>query len=494
MPTERAVFLPEKFARLAVCAALGVLVFGSRAWLVRSAGSPVPFWDQWDAEAFGLYGPWLRGQLHWLDLVRAHNEHRIVLTRLADLALFAGLGEWNPWAQLLLNGALHALTAAALGALFWPALPARERGVFFAGLAVLFTALAGWQNALWGFQSQVYFANLLTVAAIAGLVLARPGNAGWAGGWVAAVLALGANGSGLLAPAAVLAATALPAARTERPPGTRRAWFTVAMLVAAGLALHSTVPGHAALQARSVGQFFAVFTQALAWPWVDQGAWCLVMQLPLAWLVCRRARGAGLDNFERAALGLGIFALLQAAAIAYSRGGGLTDARPLSRYQDPLLLGAAAQLFAALRLWSASSRPARLAVLAWGGATLAGLLGLTVTNLTLHLPYKRVQDQAGLQMVRTYLATGDATVFHTDPRLTGPHPDADAVRRVLDDPALRAVLPADLRAPADSGAPVPPGIIRIAPVITVLGAGLLALLVWFSLRPEKSSAERSVRT
>src|SRR6478735_4239191 len=100
MPTERAVFRSGKFARLAVCAALGVLVFGSRAWLVRAAGSPVPFWDQWDAEALGLYEPWLSGQLHWPDLLRAHNEHRIVLTRLADLALFAGLGAWNSWAQL----------------------------------------------------------------------------------------------------------------------------------------------------------------------------------------------------------------------------------------------------------------------------------------------------------------------------------------------------------------------------------------------------------
>ena len=77
--------------RAAVCGALAAVVFFSRAWLIREWGSPLPFWDQWDAEAIGLYWPWLNGTIHWQDLFRAHNEHRIFLTRAADLALFVAV-------------------------------------------------------------------------------------------------------------------------------------------------------------------------------------------------------------------------------------------------------------------------------------------------------------------------------------------------------------------------------------------------------------------
>jgi hypothetical protein len=165
--------------RTGICFSVAAVVFFSRAWLVRAWGSPLPFWDQWDAEAIGLYLPWLNGTLRWQDLFRAHNEHRIVFTRAADLVLFVAYGGWNPWAQMLLNATLHALTAAVLAAIFWPAIPPRSRVLFVGGLALLFIATCGWQNALYGFQSQVYFANFLSVCAIAGLCIGKPLGAKW---------------------------------------------------------------------------------------------------------------------------------------------------------------------------------------------------------------------------------------------------------------------------------------------------------------------------
>jgi hypothetical protein len=167
------------------------------------------------------------------------------------------------------------------------------------------------------------------------------------------------------------------------------------------------------------------------------------MQLPLLVLLVRRwRRRIPLSPLERCAVGLALFAALQAAAVAHNRAGGLIDYRPLSRYQDPLLLGVAAQGFAVLRLAVEAARPGRLLALAWIAALLFGLLTLTTTNLTFNLPFKRAQDAAGIQQVRTYLATGDATVFTRDPLFPGPHPNPGSIQRVLDDPLLRPVLPA----------------------------------------------------
>jgi hypothetical protein len=474
--------------RATLCSALAALVFCSRAWLIRAGGSPVPFWDQWDAEALGLYLPWLHGTFRWADLLQAHNEHRIVCTRLADLALFVARGGWDPWTELLLNAALHAATAAGLAGIFWPATTARNRPVLVLGLAVLFTSTCGWQNALWGFQSQFYFANLFTVAAIAGLCLGPPARAGWWLGLGAAGLALFTTGGGLLAAAAILAASL--GARWRATPTVRPWWADalVAAVLLAGIALRPTAAGHDPLHAKSLAQFLAVWTRCLAWPWVDSGFLGLVMPLPLVGLVTVRWRQrVALDGPERCALALGLFAVLHAAAVAYSRGAGLLDARPLSRYQDPLLLGVAAQLFAALRLGAGAGRVRRIALLLWGGLALAGLIGLTETNLTLNLPYKRSQDGASLAMIRAYVATGDAAVFTRDARFAGPHPDPHVVQRVLDDPALRAILPPTLLAAPDDPAGPPPRVIQHGPALTAVSGALLLILVAWRRRADSAT-------
>ena len=80
--------------RLIVCTTLAALVFASRAWLAQVWGSALPFWDEWDLEAVGLYRTWMDGTLRLGDLFHAHNEHRLLLTRLVDLGFFVLYGRW----------------------------------------------------------------------------------------------------------------------------------------------------------------------------------------------------------------------------------------------------------------------------------------------------------------------------------------------------------------------------------------------------------------
>ena len=477
--------------RAIICIALASLVFFSRAWLIRAGGSSMPFWDQWDAEALNLYLPWLNGDLHWASLFQAHNEHRILFTRLADLALFVAYGRWDTRAEMLFNAVLHAATAAALAAIFWSAHPPRARMVFILGLALLFTATCGWQNALWGFQSPVYFTDLLVIGTIAGLCGSTAQSKNWWLGLMAACLALVASGGGMLASAAALI-TGL--AETRRTSDFARNWPAFVMMSAVlilGLTLTPPTPWHVPLHAKNVSQFFAVFTHCLAWPWVNDGVFCYAMQLPLAALMFIRWRKREpLDSAERCALALGLFSALHAAAIAYSRGGGLLDARPLSRYQDPLLLGITAQLFAVARLGVIGARATRIALLLWGGIALAGLIGLTETNLTLHLPYKRSQDRASLAMTREYIATGDASVFTRNANFSGPHPNPKVVQRVLDEPKLRAILPAELLSAEAPPRTASLWLIQFSPILTlVAGTALLAALIYsLRLEPIQTSA------
>lgn len=474
--------------RVGAALALFGFVFCARAWLIKTWGSPVPYWDEWDAQALGLIRPWLEGTLRWADLFASHNEHRIVFTRLADLTLFIIGGKWNPWWQLLLNAVLHAATAATLLCLCWNEIPRHVRPGWLAGLALLFVAPSGWQNALWGFQSQVFFCSLLSVLAFGGLLLAPPFKPRWWLGWLAAALALFTVGSGMLAALAALLLGFVAffanyfSDRKSLRVSTHYSLLALLIIVVLGWSLRVAVPQHEPLRAHSLVQFSAVFFRCLSWPWVDSGWFWLVLQAPLGWLAVnlfrRRMRPDAMENFI---LGLGLLAALHAAAVAYTRGAGLLEARPLSRYQDPLLLGMVANLFVLLR-FAGSSRPGRIAALLWSGTLLAGLLTLTTTNLSLHLPFKRYQDTASLAQVRAYLTTHDAAVFSQEQQRATLHPNVAVVQRVLDDPQLRQVLPREF---FDANTR-PPWLVEYSPWLLLLCATGLIFVVCRCARPAKT--------
>ena len=423
-----------------------------------------------------LYPNWLDGTLTWTQIVAPHNEHRIVLTRLADLALFSVSGGWNPWTQMLFNAALHAATAAGLAAMFWPALDRAGRTIFVAVLAVVFAGTSGWQNALWGFQSQVYFANLLTLGAIAGAT-SSPLSRGWWWGWLAALLALFANASGWLASITLFALDGGTMLRTPNRQAWRGFW-PLTLLVLAGYLVQVRAPQHQSLHARDFEQFVTVFFRCLAWPHVTHGLLAVLMQLPLAWwLVDLWRSGKTAEPADRWILALGLFAGLHAASVAYTRGAGLPEDRPLSRYQDPLLLGLAAQACAGIVLAQRHGLLARLALLAWLAALAFGLVALTEFNLTLNLPYKRAHDAASLANIRDYVRTGDATVLNRKFGFAEPPEDPAVMRRVLDDPRVRRTLPAALYATDLINVNRPPFVVRYSPWLTTIAGVALALAI-----------------
>ena len=455
--------------------ALFSLVFFLRLWLVREWGSPLPFWDQWDAEALQLYRPWLDGSFRWADLFRAHNEHRLVLTRLIDLGLLVGTGRWQTWWQLVINAALNAATAAFLVATFWSGLTTQVRALFVGIVVALFATPSGWQNALWGLQSHAYLVNGLSCLAIVGLLTADLFRVRWWIGWGAALLVLFAQGSGVFAAIAVVAVATFTALISPAPRLHR--WLSIgaiAAVVGAGLALRVEVPGHAYLQAQNLDQFLAVFFRCLAWPHISQPLLCLALQAPLLWLgfdLLRRRRPPA--PLEAIALALGLVSLLNAAAIAHSRAAGLSDYLPLSRYQDSLILGTVGNLFLLLGPLS-RLRNHRLISIGWLGLLLLGVSVLAAGSLTLNLPFKALQNRTSQRMIIAYLHTRDPQVFVQANLYLRPLPTGESVIAVLNDPVLAPILPPELR--GETGPR--PWLIRYAPwLVAASGLALATCLL-----------------
>jgi hypothetical protein len=148
--------------------ALFAIVFGARLWIVNVCGSPLPVWDQWDAEGYGLFKPFLRGELPLSHLFQSHNEHRIVLTRLLALGLFQMNGMWDTRLEMVVNAAIAAGSATLIAHLLLVEIGATWWRPVVSMVALLWALPYGWENTTWGFQSQVYLLVLFSFLALWG--------------------------------------------------------------------------------------------------------------------------------------------------------------------------------------------------------------------------------------------------------------------------------------------------------------------------------------
>lgn len=151
-----------------------------------------------------------------------------------------------------------------------------------------------------------------------------------------------------------------------------------------------------------------------------------------------------------AVIGVSAWVILQAAVMAYLRGGN-TLPHPVSRYMDILALGALANFFAILLLMKEKSQSAArqtgvVFATCWITALAAG--SILISQHELGSRAVRTQSLSAIEeTVRAYVATGDRTHLESNPPRAIPYPRPQRLAMLLDDPAIRGILPAVVRAP-----------------------------------------------
>ena len=423
-------------------------VLAAQLLLVAWIGTDIPFQDEWDVEGRLTFPAWRDGTWQASSLWRPHNEHRILWTRSLNLALFSANGQWDPLIELTANAFIRAGAAAVLVAMLAAGFGRRGQWLVAAGVVVAFLPHVAWQNALWGFQSQVYFALLFSLLALAWLGRPERTTRQTVAGSVAGVAALLAMGSGAFVPVALLGLAALRAG--ERRNVDARFWRESApawALLVLALLLRTDVPTNAALHAHSAGAFFNAFGRALAWPHTAMPVAAVVLNAPLVITVAgrlARTRQAGVG--EDFALLAGGFGVIAAGAMAWSRGGGHEfDAGVTIRYVDFLLLLPIANAWCLVGLLREATEPrqqlARVLVTAWGVFLFAGWLGVSA-QITRGFIVPRLRDRdAPVRLAVEFQRTGDARGFAGQPAILTPHPNPESVRAVLDDRRMRGALP-----------------------------------------------------
>jgi hypothetical protein len=430
-------------------ASLFLAGLGAKLGLIHAQGFPLPYHDQWPGEAFELFLPYLSGKFSLALLLQPHNEHWIFFTRVLDLALLRLNGQWDGLLEMTCNAVIHCAGLAGFGWVMASLLGRRSWPPVWIALALDLALPFGWENTLWGFQSQFYFLLIFSWLTLWLLGLHKPWSARWWLGALTGFAALVTVASGFLAAAAVLALTALVAFKERDWRRQMPTWGVCAAVILAGLALKLTVRTGPSMQAQTAGELLAALGKSLAWPWVNLPWYALINFIPLALLgwVCWRSTEP-LKPGELLIFGMGIWAALQALAGAYARGIG--GVGPAWRYMDSLSFIAIANGLAAyvlLRDYRARLRFAPLvcaALACWTLGCLGGLGVLTNRAWTFELPDAYAEKVAQLKTACAWVATGDQHVFLAEPADMRLAPLADWL---MTQPAIRGILPACVREP-----------------------------------------------
>jgi hypothetical protein len=453
-------------------AAFFLLVLGGKLLLISYYGAAIPFWDQWDAEALNLYRPYLEGTLAFGDLFATHNEHRLFTARLFLLALLELNGRiWDPVLQMQVNAVLHVIVLLVILRFLGKGLTDSSRYFLSLFAAIVYLVPFGWENSLMGIQSLFYLLLLFSLLCL-WLTVTHPvfGMRWWLGmlSGLVACLTLASGVVALLAGVVVLLLRRLLA-----PNGGRFPFLAVLLpllLVAAVVYFTPTIPGHAALKAHSPGQFLGAFLAVAAWP--GQYFPFLVIQLPFLLFVGLFLRGKLMRSESQwFLLALGVWLFGQYALLAYGRATGHDASRYLDFFSIGLLLNAAcaAVLFRHFSERSISRR--RLALAAWLVVVAIGL-SVEAPGMLRALAEKRDGSLASEVNTRAYVVTRDYSHLLDKPFLHVPYPDSARLKAILDQPTIRAILPANIN-PENSGKAATP----LKQVSTLLDAGAPFLLL-----------------
>ena len=448
-PPERR-FFPRAWL-LALLA--GGIIFSGRSALVFYAGSPVPYHDQWIAEATHLVVQDAQQTLTWHNFFIPHGDHLIVVTRLIAYALYRLTGRWDMLAEMLVN---NALIAAAFGFLLYHALRRFPSiGLALGGLvgAVWLASPLFYASCLWGFQSCVELLVLTAVLQVIATCRLESFDRWW---WLAsgaALVGVLSFGSGLHAPLTALLSCAYRARHSTvtRPALIGAVAVNLAALAAGTLIiLRSPTLGNGGVEP---GNVLHTALHAFSWPAMqpDLFGWMLWLPALAATVLFILGRAtAGLASYA-----LAVWTALQIASIAYTRS--LPTPALAPRYYDIFAVGVVANALLCHGLVTSGKPPPGLrlplvlmAVLWCGWVGLKG--GEFVRSHTIHdVPAMRGYAMGQVGVVgRYYSGEGPAALASARfPVL--PYPEPDYLDHLLANPAIKAALPAEITQPGPAG-------------------------------------------
>jgi hypothetical protein len=344
----------------------------SRFWMIERLAMTVPNNDQWHVTVLGIMQPWIHGTFDWKFLFSPWQEHRLITTKLYDLATFLLLGRFDNPAQCRITAVIFCVVVCGFTWLLTRRVPNLRWPLLGVCLVILVLPF-GLDNTVNGFQAQTYWCVFATTASAWLFASGRF----WLGSLVS-VLGITTLASGFVAAPAFAVIIVMDYLRARL---TRVRLLTLMLRLSVilgvcilGVTLRGSAPQQAVHHAHSIGQFLVAFSRYLAWPCLLIPWAVIAVTVPCVWLMWQRWNGKTQNTFcERLSVLLFLIFLLQAALTAVLRANMVTPM--VTRYQDEF---APALLAGLLALHELRGKLCHQTVAgAWACATFIGLGSLT---------------------------------------------------------------------------------------------------------------------
>jgi hypothetical protein len=361
---------------------------------------------------------------------------------LVDLCLLIVDGQWDGRVQAVTGSLIQSVSAGLIVGWIAPFLGKQSAWFFAASIGLLFSLPFGYENTLWGFQSQVFLLLFLAVLTTHQLTCSEPLTLRSCLGLLGALLSLGTMASGLLAGAATLPILFWQMVyRPRSRPRYAILGACICLSIVLGFLSLVSVPENAGRASHSLQQFLTALLHFAAWP-RSAAQWpALIYLLPWTWLMIQQLRRRAAPTPVVGWIGaLGIWSLLQMAALAYAR-----KDDPPPRYTDIFSIWVVVNLAAAFLLLraqpGAGARKVRVAVGIWAFTVTVGLTATVTDVFKKGMPSWREDFFQYERNVGGY-------VNGADPRFLNskiPYPRASVLRELLVNPDIRRILPASVR-------------------------------------------------
>jgi len=411
-------------------------IFGAMLLTVSLFGEPVPFFDEWDAEALLLYKPYIEGNLNLDGLITSHNGHRVIVTRITALILFMLNGGWDPELQMIVNALLHALTGTFLIGLMQKQHHCQFDRLDIVFALVLFTIPFSSLSLLVAFQTQFYYMLLFAVGSLWALTSGKHFI-----GYLLATLSFLSMTPGAFVFPAYMAVLLIEIIRNRSVSQNLLCHlFICGLLFLLIILTRSTETSDETFRAQHFPGFAISFLAALSWPFrIGLGVGVIVYVPLFLFLV----RAPFISHLPRYYFALGIFLLLQIFAMAYFRGG--EGVPPAERYWEILRIGVWVNgVCLLILLQDVRLRLMKPLALLWFIAIIFGLSTLARYSLTVALPERQAQSLQAQSLIVEFLDSSDSQIFQGISGLNMSYPRADILVQRLSDPTIRRVLPVSL--------------------------------------------------
>jgi hypothetical protein len=484
-----------------VCGVFVLAVWGAKLWIISRFAGATPVNDEWDDHAVNLFVPYMDSTLSIGRLLEPHNEHRILMTRLVALMVFAANGSWDPILEMIVNAAIHVAFGVCIVAVLGGPLGRAGFATLALTTAVLLAVPNASENPVWGLETHFYAVLLFGFIAIVLICRGSFSLVRGGAGIVAATLSFLSLASGALV--FLAGAVVIAAKRCLGVESGWRGWAVAAALLACfaiALMLTPVIAAHEVYRAHTIREFAWAFEMVAAWPFrAHMTAATILVNAPLAILalVTLRKPPAG-GSVAWVLLGLGLWNVLQFAVLAFGRAVGVDSTRYLDICAFNLIVN-----FACAALMADGARK-RLLVAAWLAAVAAGWAVQTARHVPPELEARRSLGLLQEQNVRAFLTTGAFLPGASGADLSVPYPNPARLADILSDPKVRRILPSPFRdavagvssAGAASAQPdrlraIRDGLLRAGPYLAIGGALLMLLLILrpllgeVAMRPEK---------